>query len=84
MTEQSTEREVEAGQHAPGLTLKDIEMLGRQRPAVFKTAWAEYGFCFSLLASAFMAVRIFSLSLSLWQSSDGRAMCKACIGRDLG
>ncbi|KAK0650303.1 Drug resistance protein [Lasiodiplodia hormozganensis] len=33
----------------------DVEKLGRQRPAVFKTNYAEYCFCFSLLASMFMA-----------------------------
>ncbi|PSS08941.1 hypothetical protein M430DRAFT_109331 [Amorphotheca resinae ATCC 22711] len=33
----------------------EIERLGRQRPVVFKTLWAEVGFCFSLLASMFMA-----------------------------
>lgn len=33
-----------------------IERLGRQRPAQFKTIWAEIGFCFSLLASMVMAV----------------------------
>lgn len=37
-------------------TQLDIETLGRQRPDTFKTRWAEYGFCFSLLASMFMAV----------------------------
>ena len=34
-----------------------IERLGRERPAKFKTAWTEIGFCFSLLASMVMAVR---------------------------
>jgi hypothetical protein len=33
-----------------------VEMLGRQRPEVFKTIWHELGFCFSLLASMLMAV----------------------------
>ena len=37
-------------------TATEIERLGRQRPDNFKTAWAEVGFCFSLLASMFMAV----------------------------
>jgi hypothetical protein len=35
----------------------DLEALGRQRPVVFKTMLSEIGFCFSLLASMFMAVR---------------------------
>ncbi|KXH66785.1 major facilitator superfamily transporter [Colletotrichum salicis] len=33
----------------------DVEFLGRQRPAVFKSQWAELGFCFSLLGSMLMA-----------------------------
>ncbi|ROT43773.1 MFS general substrate transporter [Sodiomyces alkalinus F11] len=33
----------------------DIEKLGRQRPAVFKTMWAELGFIVSLLGSMLMA-----------------------------
>ena len=36
-----------------------IERLGRERPAKFKTAWTEIGFCFSLLASIVMAVSNF-------------------------
>ena len=36
----------------------DIETLGRQRPAVFATIWAELGFCFSLISSMLMAVII--------------------------
>jgi hypothetical protein len=38
------------------LSEADIERLGRQRPAAFRTSFAEIGFCFSLLASMFMAV----------------------------
>ena len=34
----------------------DIEALGRQRPPIFKTLWAELGFCISLVASMLMAV----------------------------
>lgn len=34
----------------------DVEALGRQRPPIFKTIWAELGFCFSLVASMLMAV----------------------------
>ena len=33
-----------------------IERLGRQRPAKFKSLWAEIFFCYSILASQFMAV----------------------------
>ena len=33
-----------------------IERLGRARPAVFKSLWTEIGFCYSVLASQFMAV----------------------------
>lgn len=35
----------------------ELEKLGRQRPEAFRTAFAEIAFCFSLLASMFMAVR---------------------------
>ena len=38
-----------------------IERLGRERPEKFKTLWAEIGFCYSILASQFMAVS-FSLA----------------------
>lgn len=37
-------------------TIIDVEKLGRQRPAVFATRWAELGFIFSLLGSMAMAV----------------------------
>lgn len=30
---------------------------GRQRPDVFPSQWAEYGFCFSIFLSQIMAVR---------------------------
>lgn len=33
----------------------DIEKLGRQRPSRLESRWAEIGFCFSLLASMFLA-----------------------------
>ncbi|KAI9824761.1 MAG: hypothetical protein M1832_001589 [Thelocarpon impressellum] len=32
-----------------------IERLGRQRPEIFRSRWAEAGFCYSVLASQFMA-----------------------------
>lgn len=35
-------------------TTVDVEILGRKRPEQFKTAAAEIGFCFSLLASMMM------------------------------
>jgi hypothetical protein len=38
------------------LSEAEIERLGRQRPDAFRTPVAEIGFCFSLLASMFMAV----------------------------
>ena len=34
-----------------------IERLGRERPAKFKSAGAELAFCYSIIASQFMAVR---------------------------
>ncbi|KAL3421673.1 MFS multidrug transporter [Phlyctema vagabunda] len=37
------------------LSQKEIEKLGRQRPETFKSRLSEIGFCFSLLASMFMA-----------------------------
>ena len=40
-----------------------IERLGRRRPQQFKTLTAEVGFCFSLLGSMAMAVRLNQL---LW------------------
>ena len=33
-----------------------LERLGRERPAKFKTVWAEVAFCYSILASQIMAV----------------------------
>ncbi|RDW62058.1 putative transporter-3 [Coleophoma cylindrospora] len=36
-------------------TKAEIERLGRQRPDIFKSWWAEVGFAFSLLASTLMA-----------------------------
>ena len=44
------------GSSASTLSKADIERLGRQRPDAFRTPFAEIGFCFSLLASMFMAV----------------------------
>lgn len=38
-----------------------IERLGRQRPEVFRSIWAELGFCYSILASQFMTVSCFDL-----------------------
>ena len=34
-----------------------IERLGRERPAKFKSVGAELAFCYSIIASQFMAVR---------------------------
>ncbi|OIW34151.1 MFS general substrate transporter [Coniochaeta ligniaria NRRL 30616] len=39
----------------PSSTHYDLEKLGRQRPEAFASAFAEIFFCFSLLASTFMA-----------------------------
>ncbi|KAK2059011.1 major facilitator superfamily transporter [Colletotrichum caudatum] len=53
MTRHDTERDAAGpGGQAPEL---DVEFLGRQRPVVFKSQWAELGFCFSLLGSMLMA-----------------------------
>ena len=34
----------------------DIERMGRQRPDIFKTWWAEIGFCVAILGSMLSAV----------------------------
>jgi hypothetical protein len=34
----------------------EIERMGRQRPDIFKTWWAEVGFCFAILGSMLSAV----------------------------
>ena len=33
-----------------------VERMGREKPEMFKSLWAEVGFCYSILASQFMAV----------------------------
>lgn len=33
-----------------------IERLGRERPAKFKSLWAEFAFCYSIIASQCLAV----------------------------
>jgi hypothetical protein len=35
----------------------DVEKLGRQRPEVFKSIWAELGFGFAVFCSMLLAVR---------------------------
>ncbi|KAF9880575.1 major facilitator superfamily transporter [Colletotrichum karsti] len=52
MTRVDTERDAGSGGRASEF---DVEFLGRQRPAVFKSQWSELGFCFSLLGSMLMA-----------------------------
>lgn len=53
----NTDREAGSGGQP---TEFDVEFLGRQRPAVFKSQWSELGFCFSLLGSMLMAVSLTS------------------------
>lgn len=36
----------------------DVEKLGRQRPEVFKSIWAELGFGFSVFCSMLLAVSL--------------------------
>ena len=48
--------DTEVGLSAGTPSEADIERLGRQRPDAFRTLYAEVAFCFSLLASMFMAV----------------------------
>ncbi|XPT01761.1 hypothetical protein M3J09_010890, partial [Ascochyta lentis] len=38
----------------------EIERLGRERPAIFKSIWVEIGFCFALLGSMFVAEYLIS------------------------
>lgn len=45
-------------------TVADIEKLGRQRPAIFRSSMAEFFFCFSVMQSVLMAVSLLLLSLS--------------------
>jgi hypothetical protein len=53
---QQPNNDIESCMPTGKLSDNDIERLGRQRPDAFPTAFAEIGFCFSLLASMFMAV----------------------------
>lgn len=57
-------KDTEIGLPLGTLSEADIERLGRQRPNAFPTAFTEIGFCFSLLASMFMAVGYFCLNIS--------------------
>ncbi|WYZ41161.1 hypothetical protein EsH8_V_000056 [Colletotrichum jinshuiense] len=52
MSQHDTERD--AGSNS-GAAEFDVEILGRQRPAVFASRWSELGFCLSLLGSMLMA-----------------------------
>ena len=36
----------------------DVEKLGRARPAIFPSALSEVAFCFSVMQSALMSVRV--------------------------
>lgn len=50
--------EVETARSTPppsgSYTAAELERLGRERPAAFKSIWVELGFCFSLLGSMFV------------------------------
>ncbi|KAJ0386926.1 hypothetical protein COL922a_003402 [Colletotrichum nupharicola] len=50
-----TERDATGPGDRRSATSFDVELLGRQRPSVFKSQWSEIGFCFSLLGSMLMA-----------------------------
>lgn len=50
-------------EEAPESEHARIERLGRERPAKFKSFGAELAFCYSIIASQFMAV---SLSFCTW------------------
>ncbi|KAF1836330.1 membrane transporter [Decorospora gaudefroyi] len=51
----SPEKAEEALRSYPSHDALDIERLGRERPAVFRSIWHELGFCFALLGSMFVA-----------------------------
>jgi len=48
-------------EEAPESEAAHLERLGRERPTKFQSTWAEVAFCYSIIASQFMAA---SLSLS--------------------
>ena len=50
-------------EEAPESDLAHIGRLGRERPAKFKSFGAELAFCYSVIASQFMSVRIVVASL---------------------
>lgn len=45
---------------AEAYSASEIERLGRERPATFKSIWVELGFCFALLGSMFVAEYLIS------------------------
>ncbi len=66
-TSPSPESPVETGkapgdEEAPESGAAHLERLGRERPSKFQSTWAEVAFCYSIIASQFMAV---SLPLTL-------------------
>ncbi len=59
----------DAGSDGVGITPVEIERLGRERSKVFKTIWAELGFCSSILGSMMMAVRLSPPFLEIHRSN---------------
>lgn len=53
----SSEMVAPGDEEAPESDRARIERLGRERPAKFKSFGAELAFCYSVIASQFMAVR---------------------------
>ena len=51
-----TEAKLHGDEEAPESEQARIERLGRERPAKFKSFGAELAFCYSIIASQFMAV----------------------------
>ena len=60
---QSAEVVANGDAEAPESELAHIERMGRQRPSQFKSFVAELAFCYSVIASQFMAVRSVATTL---------------------
>lgn len=57
-----------------------VERLGRERPQIFKSLWAEIGFCYSILASQIMAVSDLSYGRKHSSRSLKSTANLACVG----
>jgi len=57
-----------------------IERLGRERPPKFTSLWAEIGFCYSILASQFMAVGCCAVACTPRMFQEVGLMCSDKTG----